>query len=171
MTDTYDPTTGVILDYSAMTPLPIIRYDSDTNAIVFNNPIVPASGFAAQDVQHNLEFASPVIFDTTIAIGDQTSFIPMPLPTHPLDLNIPAVQSTGTIQTTDLMVAKNGNTYFYSDELGVRVFGDITVDGNITNANLTNMINNIQLTPGPAGPTGETGPKNKRPALRNRLVM
>jgi hypothetical protein len=55
-----DQTNGVVLDYSQMTPLPIIKYDSTSNAIVFNNPIVPSNGFAAQDVEHNLEFASPV---------------------------------------------------------------------------------------------------------------
>ena len=99
---------GVVLDYSQMTPLPIIKYDSSTNAIVFNNPIVPASGFAAQDVEHNLEFASPVIFDQSISLGNQTSFVPMPIPTHPTDLNLPVLQSTGTIQTTDILVAKDG---------------------------------------------------------------
>ena len=107
-----DPNDGVVLDYSQMTPLPIIRYDVSTNALIFNNPIVPTNGFAAQDAEHNLEFASPAVFDQTVAIGDQTSFIPMPLPTHPTALNIPALQSTGTIQTTELMVAKNGTTYF-----------------------------------------------------------
>ena len=94
---------GAILDYTQMTPVPIIRYDSSTNAIVFNNPIVPASGFAAQDVEHNLEFASPAVFDQTVAVGDQSSFVPMPIPTHPTDLNIPALQSTGTIQTLSLI--------------------------------------------------------------------
>ena len=56
MTDTYDPSIGVILDYSAMTPLPIIKYDSETNAIVFNNPIVPAVGsqFKTLDRTYNL---------------------------------------------------------------------------------------------------------------------
>ena len=31
-----DPNNGIVLDYSQMTPLPIIRYDSITNSIVFN---------------------------------------------------------------------------------------------------------------------------------------
>jgi hypothetical protein len=65
---------GVILDYTQMTPAPIIKYDSATNAIVFNNPIVPANGFAAQDVEHNLEFASPVVFDQSISVGNQVKF-------------------------------------------------------------------------------------------------
>jgi len=153
-----DQTDGVVLDYSHMTPLPIIKYDSLSNAIVFNNPIVPASGLASQDLTHNLEFASPAVFDQTVAIGDQTSFIPMPIPTHPTDLNIPSLQSTGTIQTTDLLVAKDGVMSFYVDSSGTRVYGDISIDGNIVNTNLTNMINNIQLTPGPQGATGPAGP-------------
>ena len=56
-----DPNNGIVLDYSQMTPLPIIRYDSTTNAIIFNNPIVPANGFTTQEFQNSLEFASPVI--------------------------------------------------------------------------------------------------------------
>ena len=117
---------GVILDYTQMTPAPIIKYDSATNAIVFNNPIVPANGFAAQDVEHNLEFASPVVFDQSISLGNQTSFVPMPIPTHPTDLNIPALQSTGTIQTTDILVAKDGIMSFYVDSSGTHVYGAVS---------------------------------------------
>jgi len=126
---------GVILDYTQMTPAPIIKYDSATNAIVFDNPIVPANGFAAQDAQHNLEFASPVVFDQTVAVGDQSSFIPMPIPTHPTDLNLPVLQSTGTIQTTDILVAKDGVMSFYVDSSGTHVYGDISVGGNIISSN------------------------------------
>ena len=49
-----DPNDGVTLDYGEMTPLPIIKYDSTTNAIMFNNPIVPANGFTTQDFQNSL---------------------------------------------------------------------------------------------------------------------
>ena len=129
-----DPNNGIVLDYSQMTPLPIIRYDSITNAIVFNNPIVPANGFAVQDVGQNLQF------DQTISLGDQTSFVPMPLPTHPTDLNIPALQSTGTIQTTDILVSKDGVMSFYVDSSGTHVYGDINIDGNIINSNLSHIL-------------------------------
>jgi hypothetical protein len=58
----------------------------------------------------------------------------MPIPTHPTDLNLPALQSTGTIQTTDILVAKDGVMSFYVDSSGTHVYGDISIDGNIINS-------------------------------------
>ena len=79
-----------------------------------------------KDVEHNLEFASPVIFDQSISLGNQTSFIPMPIPTHPMELNLPALQSTGTIQTTDILVAKGGAMSLHVDSSGTHVLWSYT---------------------------------------------
>ena len=64
----------------------------------------------------------------------------MPLPSDPKNLNIPAINSIGTVQATDLMVAKDGVMKLYSDISGTRIYGDITVDGNITNTTLQDQL-------------------------------
>ena len=83
--------------------------------------------------------------------------------------------TNGTIQATDIMVAKDGVMKFYCDKdnatfvgdlkvgnnlntLSARVLGNLTVDGNIINSNLQDQLANIQLTPGPQGETGPAGP-------------
>ena len=47
-----------------------------------------------------------------------SDFLPMPLPYGPTNLNIPAINSIGTVQATDLMVAKGGVMKLYSDISG-----------------------------------------------------
>ena len=69
-----------------------------------------------------------------------SDFVPMPLPSDPMSLNIPAINSIGTIQATDLMIAKNGVIEFHSDISGTHIYGDITVDGNITNNTLQDQL-------------------------------
>ena len=146
----YDPTAGVIADYSQIEKVPIMEYDQINDSIIFKNKINPEIGITASST-NNLSFASPVVFDSSISVGfsDPTQFIPTPLPTDPLNLNIPSIASLGTIQTTDLMVAKNGVMQLYADFTGTHMYGNLTVDGNIINSNLTDQINNISLTPGP----------------------
>ena len=65
----------------------------------------------------------------------------MPLPFDPMSLTIPVINSIGTVQATDLMIAKNGVMKLYSDISGTRIDGDITVDGNTTNNNLQDQLN------------------------------
>ena len=57
-----------------------------------------------------------------------------------MSLNIPAINSIGTVQATDLMIAKDGVMKLYSDISGTHVYGDIMVDGNITNNNLQRQL-------------------------------
>ena len=70
-----------------------------------------------------------------------SQFVPMPLPSDPTSLNIPAINSMGTIQATDLMIANGGVMKLYSDESGTHVYGDITIDGDVINTNLQDQIN------------------------------
>ena len=129
--ENYDFSSFIISDYSQMTPAPIIKYDNETNSIVFNNPIVPASGIASAQLG-KLSFEPPALFQSPITVIESNSFVPMPLPSDPMSLNIPAIASNGTIQATDLMIAKDGTMKFYSDINGTHVYGDLVVDGNIT---------------------------------------
>ena len=65
----------------------------------------------------------------------------MPLPSDPMTLNIPAINALGTLQTTDILIAKNGSMSVYADSSGTRSYSDITVDGNIINTDVQNQIN------------------------------
>ena len=90
-----------------------------------------------------LEFESPALFKESVLVGFNTNssdLFPLPLPSDPMSLNIPAINSIGTVQATDLMIAKNGVMKLYSDVSGTHIYGDITVDGDITNNNLQEQI-------------------------------
>ena len=113
MDDTSNLADGIVSDYTQMVPAPVIQYNADQNALVFNNPIIPSSGIA-----------NPTIFKNGIVIelNATDTFTPMPLPTAPDLLNIPAIASVGTIQTTDLLIAKNGSMSLYSDSSGTHFY-------------------------------------------------
>ena len=145
--------------------------------MVFNNPIQTVSGVSSA-ANTPLIFNSQAQFNQAVQIGilNDSQFTPMPLPDTPATLNIPMLATNGTIQATDIMVAKDGVMKFYCDKdsatfvgdlkvgnslntLSSTVLGDLTVNGSVINTNLQEQIANIQLTPGPAGPQGETGPQ------------
>ena len=65
----------------------------------------------------------------------------MPLPSDPMSLNIPAINSLGTLQATDILIAKSGSMSLYADSSGTHFYSDITVDGNIINTDLQNQLN------------------------------
>ena len=70
-----------------------------------------------------------------------SQFVPMPLPSEPMSLNIPAINALGTLQTTEILIAETGSMSFYADSSGTRFYSDITVDGNIINTDLQNQLN------------------------------
>ena len=102
----------------------------------------------------------------------------MPRPAGATGYYYPQLNIKNTLQSSELMVAKDGVMKFYCNKdlavfagdlkvgekitsVSSRVLEDLTVDGDIINTNLQNQISNIQLTPGPTGPQGaqgETGP-------------
>ena len=166
---------GVITDFSGMTPIPVINYNSTNNTMVFNNPIQTVSGVSSA-ANAPLVFNSQAQFRQAVQVGilNDSQFTPMPLPDAPGTLNIPMLATNGTIQATDIMVAKDGVMKFYCDKdnasfvgdlkvgnslntLSSTVLGNLTVNGNIINSNLQDQIANIQLTPGPPGVQGAPG--------------
>ena len=50
-----------------------------------------------------------------------------------MSLNIPAINSLGTLQATDILIAKNGSMSLYVDSSGTHFYNDITVDRNSIN--------------------------------------
>ena len=114
------PPQGLVIDYSGMTPIPVIQYDSSSNAIIFDNPVQTTSGIASSELAP-LSFNSPAVFNNGISAGvnaDFSQFVPMPLPSDPMSLNIPAINSLGALQTTDILIAKNGSMSLYANSSG-----------------------------------------------------
>ena len=98
------PPQGLVTDYNDMTPIPVIKYNSTNNALIFDNPVQISSGIASSELAP-LSCNSPAVFDTGISVGvnaDFSQFVPMPLPSDPMSLNIPAINALGTLQTTDI---------------------------------------------------------------------
>ena len=138
-----NPLDGIVTDFGNMVPIPVIKYKSTNNALIFDNQVQTSSGIASSELVP-LSFNSPAVFNNCISAGfnaDFSQFVPMPLPSDPMSLNIPAINALGTIQTTDLLIANNGNMSLYADSSGTHFYGNITVDGNITNTDLQNQLN------------------------------
>ena len=153
-TEGLPPTEGLVVDYSGMTPIPIITYNSTNNTMEFNNPIQTVSGLSTAEYTPRA-FRSQAQFRKAVQIGilNEAQFTPMPLPDDPATLNTPMLATSGTIPATDIMVAKDGVRTFYCDKdnatfigdltvgnnlntLSARVLGNLTVDGNIVNSNI-----------------------------------
>ena len=132
-------TDGEVLNYDDSLKTPIIEYNNSNNTIVFNNPIETNLGIIASSEDTPATFNSSVIVNGPLSVGlDFTNFVQMPLPSDPFSLNIPIINSMGTIQTTDLMIANNGVMNLYSNTDGTRIYGNLTVDGVING-----YVNNI----------------------------
>ena len=137
------PPQGFVIDYSDMEPIPVIHYDKNSDALIFDNPVQTSVGLASTELAP-LSFNAPAVFNNGISAGLSQHFsqyVPMPLPSDPMSLNIPAINSMGTIQATEWMIANGGVMKLYSDESGTHVFGDITVDGDVINTNLQDQLN------------------------------
>ena len=141
MTDS-NQTDGEVLNYDDSLKMPVIGYNNNNNSIVFNNPIETNLGIIASSEDTPVTFNSAIINGVLSVGSDFTEFIPMPLPSDPDNLNIPIINSMGTIQTTDLMIAKNGVIKLYSNTDGTHIYGDLIVDGNIS-GNISGNIDNI----------------------------
>ena len=134
---------GTVVSYDDVTPRPVISYDQTNNASVFNNPAQATKGIASSEIG-TLEFNSPATFNNAIWVGYNGDFpdsVPMTSPFDPTSLIFPAINSVGTIQATELMIANDGAMRLYAGEDGTHINGDITVDGNITNTSLQDQLN------------------------------
>ena len=78
------PPEGLIIDYSNMTPMPVLNYDSSSNTLVFNNPIQSVSGLSTAEYTP-LDFRSQAQFREAVQIGilNDSQFTPMPPPDDP----------------------------------------------------------------------------------------
>ena len=75
-----------------------MSYNQTNNALAFNNP-VQANGIASSESE-SFEFNSPALFKQSVQIGfnaNLSEFFPMPLPSDPMSLNNPAINSIGTV--------------------------------------------------------------------------
>ena len=114
------PPLGLVIDYSEMTSIPVIKYNNTSNALIFDTPIQTTGGIASSELAP-LSFNSPAVFNSGISAGVNayfSQFVPMPLPSDPMSLNIPAINSLGTLQATDILIAKNGSMSLYADSSG-----------------------------------------------------
>ena len=105
-----DQVYGVASNFNDMIPIPIISNNQNNKAFVFNKKVQTISGIATGEGEI-LEFKAPALLKQSVQVGfnaNSSDFFPMPLPSDPLSLNVPAMNSIETIQTTDLMIAKNG---------------------------------------------------------------
>ena len=136
-----NPIQGILVNYDDVIPIPVITYNSTNNALVFNNAVQTTSGIASTEGEIS-GFNSPAFFKQSAQVrfnANLSDFFPMPLPSDPMSLSVPANQSIGTVQATDLMIAKDGVMKLYSDASGTHIYGDMTVDGNITNNTLQDL--------------------------------
>ena len=143
MSETYDPTAGVITDYSGMLPLPVMNFNTSTNSIIFNNPIAASGGFTSATAGSSLIFSDNVIFNNSAIFGDSAQVPPTSIPDNPTNLYLPTIASGGVIQTTDILVCNSTVSQFYCGTLTSHFYNDLYVDGNIINTNLSTLLNNI----------------------------
>ena len=138
MSEESPPPEGQVIGYSTMTPMPVITYKSSNNTMVFNNPIQTVSGVSSAE-NTPLVFTSQAQFEKAVQIGilNGSQVTPMPLPETPATLNIPMSATNGTIQATDIMVAKAGVMKFYCDKDNTTVFGDLKVGNNLNTLSST----------------------------------
>ena len=110
-----NPLDGVVTDYTEMTPIPVIKYNNTSNALIFDHQIQTTGGIASSELAP-LSFNSPAVFNNGISAGVNADFAQfVPMPSDPMSLNIPAINSLGTLQTTDILIAKNASMSLYAD--------------------------------------------------------
>ena len=137
------PPDGGISTYDDMTPILVVKFKSTNIALFFDNPVKTSSGITSTELAP-LSRNSPAEINSGISAGvnaDLSEFVPMPLPSNPTSLNVPATYSMGALQAIDLMVANDGVSKLYSDASGTHAYGDITVEGIIINTNIQDPLN------------------------------
>ena len=128
-----------------MTLMPVLTYNASHNTLVFNNPIQTVGGVSTAEYTP-LVFRSQAQFRKAVQIGilNEAQFTPMPLPDDPATFNIPMLATNGTIQATDIMVAKDGVIKFYCDKDNATFIGDLKV-GNDLNTLSARVLNNLTV--------------------------
>ena len=95
---------------------------------MFNNPIQTVGGVSSAEYTP-LVFKSQAQFREPVQIGilSDSQFTPMPLQDDPATLNLPMLATSGTMQATDIMVAKDGIMKSCCDKDSARLIGDLKV--------------------------------------------
>ena len=108
----------------------IFDYNFTNNSIIFNNPIQNTSGFS-----DDATFNANVIVDSILTVKfnkNINDFVPVVLPNDTqFNLNIPAINSLGTIQSTDILSADNGKINFYSCSGNTYLYDNINLNGTL----------------------------------------
>ena len=63
-----NPLDGIVTDYTEMTPIPVIKYNTTNNALIFDIPLQTSSGIASSELAP-LSFNSPAVFNNGISAG------------------------------------------------------------------------------------------------------
>ena len=93
------PPTGLIMDYSNMTPVPVITYNTANNTI--NNPIQTTSGSQSSTFHAEAEFKAHVYCNESISVGYSdmiNQWSPMPSPIDSSSFFYPEVNVKSSIQ-------------------------------------------------------------------------
>ena len=123
------PPPGLIIDYSNMAPVPAITYNTANNTMVFNNPIQTISGSQSSTFNAEAEFKAHVDFNESRSVGYSdiiNQWSPMPSPINPSNFFYPEVNVKSSIQTGELMVAKDGVMKFYCGKDIAKFSGSVT---------------------------------------------
>ena len=67
------PPQGLVTDYNDMSPIPVIKYDSINNALIFDNPVQTSSGIASSELAP-LSFNSPAVLIMVFRRGSMLIF-------------------------------------------------------------------------------------------------
>ena len=114
----------------------VFDYNATNNSLIFNNPVQNNSGF----VGDNITFSSSLIVNGVMRVnpGDSlASFSQVTLPTDEgFNLNIPTIDSGGTIQGPNMVVANNNLVDFYACSGQTFLYNSVHLNGNL---NLTSL--------------------------------
>ena len=132
---------GTITDYSGATPVPVIKYDFSTNSMIFNNPIVPASGLGGTPT---ITCANILDLAPTVAAYGYASVVTM----NPPITTDPSQNIVATLANNDLIIDYTNlfNNLSLQSSLVGALSGEInTLSGNVaTNyTSLSNLITSV----------------------------
>ena len=117
----------------------IFDYNVTDNSIIINNPIQNNSSFEGE----NITFNSNILINGLLNVegsGNINNFIPVVLPTDEgFNLNIPVINSMGTMQATDILCSDNGNINFYTCSGQTFLYNTINLNGSINLSSLSQI--------------------------------
>ena len=124
-----------IIDNDIQTSI-IFDYNLTTNSIIFNNSI---------QNNNSTTFENDILINDILTVtggNDINNFVPVALPNDPNNLNIPIINSLGTIQTTDMLASNNGEYAFYACYGSTYLYNNVYLNGqfHITQLSQINLL-------------------------------